>query len=1689
MRHAFRLSHCHQSLHRRNAAAALLAVIVVFLGAIGLTSVPAHASADTYPFIRTVLVDAEGNLKNLSGRQNFPSGNIADQVAAQGMTQTSIARKQAVYVGAYWLSQPFADSLQNIGGHPDSTEFAGKRLPIKSLTKQDGDVTIVTPTDDVASPHQQEVILSANSNDVPYHVVLVYMDLTDGKYVQFTYGQPFTDSSSRSYFRTENYDVETDRAVFSSVDPNASGTNLRYTTRAHVRIPRGQEVSFRASTASGAVQSVDAKLESDNSTTDFTIQTWVLTVGSMVERINVTATDVTSRKVKVVAKMEGEPIPLYRQPRFNISKIDRGDGRGWQEWTKCKQTGLAWYEGGDNIRRDTCLPNATVGSKAIDYMPNGEGPAGGRFARTWGWQTDTANGGYRNNPETRDEQNPRIVRSESSYTMTAGNSIGYVIEAVPDLWDNRTDPNGGIYRQDFLSSITLTNEDQAREVQSNEQTVFVPFPDLCRDAFGNLPPDDPNLDINQARYCYSRDNFYAIGVNPWSGPGGERNRMSCIRSWLLGVEINNHDLWNGCNSSFDWNQYASAPRYTQPRMMLDHTITYGANAGVRIVVKLINARTGTDVGTSILDNSYVTENSGSFPASINSSRWRTRYQIEVYNLKNKNVTVTANWAWSDQQRVLLGASTGIEPISESNDPVKTTAVSVYGVGNPSVGGIDGTQNWKSICVDGENLGIDNQPNGGAGCRYVWQDQGNMNTMPVGFRVKNGYRSPAVFYAPNRFTVGDSSGGLLGYRSTTTNPVTQQVDGNRYVDLPKQVTTVIKFRDDDDTGNRNRTFLMKSRVPLYVYGTTVDIPLTYYDDQAHPLRDVEDAHGDKVFADQTVNTVAAPFHSVAPLAPALESLDADGHPQVFTHWVLQAYRGGVLLGNVGNKAADGSVKAYDELSPRDLLYLDNPVLTSVSADAATIGRSLKVGDPVVTDGTGSIVADELRIVAVPMTATSDTSGLTRHHDYYNVSHLVQSSDKHQVQSFVYTAVAGLDASIAPTHIAKWPTETWNNEVFPYVASASTVKIGDPSQKWNAATNPGLETPKRSILEMIYRKPGAHVAFGKRVDTTLYDVLATTPGAIPGYDFAAGSHAATDFKLLLTPKAPATGSAVSIQARDLSAPDGTQPGTGTYLPAGTYTISETVTGSDGSVSAHPWYPRRGQQLRCTNATVGANGTEVTVKATDQVVDCQITNTTAALAVLTFDASTGTYLEDQAYAFKADVPSGETYASSLTRLPVSGTVPAALTWAAPDVTYNVSPTALQEGYTLIGYQKYSLNDRAKALTATTDKANWEPVNTTTPQAGSSFVSGAMLSDPSKKGGVTSETMADAGALPLTPNAGEVTVVRAVVAPTSQLTTLTFQASTDSSLLGNTQPKGDSSTEANFALQLTNSADGAISSGAVRHGSTNLDMTNPHPVTVTSKNSGRFYLRADTAYTYKERYKGGSVTSAVTGMPDLSDNYRLNNAWAPTRMTCTPEAKIAHRAGSLTAGDGAVTFPAGNVSCTMTNQPARLAVLQWDEKAQRWLGADGNGDDYTVTVTASNANALAGPANLAASGDNVSTTAFQVTPGDTYSVTSAHLPFMWKHSQCEILTDSAGRPVNYTSETSLTAGTWTTQACNNIVVPAGNYYVIRATSYNAAVVPKLPITGGMAKDYYLIGGALIGGAGLVIAPLIRRRKTTSHK
>lgn len=1642
-----------------------------------------------YSSVRAVLVDLDGNIKIRSTVASLPQGAIDTTVKNNNLTKKTFGTYTGVYQGAYWLS-----GVMNGPGTPTQELFDGKRLPLKSLTKNDDGSTVVTPTDDVVTPGQGEVTLSALSSEVNQHAVLVYLDTRFAKLVRFTFGGSLTDKST-SAFSTLVYDSATDNARFAVIDENAP--IKRYKTTAYVKVPRGQQVRFTAKNSDGTTQTVTPTLISDDSTTDYTVQTYTLEINELVDEINVTTSPIVAKNVKVVARMENEPIELYSQPQFNISYIDPGTAAGksaGQSWPKCAYVENAWPAPNQDQRYQNCLPNYQAGVKAIDFGeynidPWGTGsgvPSGGRLPRHWGFQMDSAKGTYKK-PDTHSGSGTDV--SEATYTMTSYDRAVYTVEAVPRLWENGWDPkrycsNGQCrrdYRQDFLSSITLTNSDQAKSVQSNEQTIFVPFPDLCRDPYGHLPTGTQGSD--PARYCYIGDSFQG----GWTGENGEKNKYSCIRAWMLGYERTNLDLRYGCNSSYDYSKHETvnggAPHFDgqPPRVMLDYTITQGANAGTRIVVKLLNARNNYDVGVSILDTSRVSEGSGAFPASLNSSRWRTRYQIEVYNLKNPNMVVTANWGWSDQQRVLLGASSGVEPISASKDATEATAVSVYGIGNASLSDIDGQLDWKTICVNGENRGVDGGANGGAGCRYVWQDQ-HAGTprgfMPVGFHVKNGYTQPKVQYPSSRFvaTLNNGQSSFQTYEPTAVNPVSGTKDSNAYVKLPVLSSTTIDFSDEGE----QRRFYMKTRVPIFANAPSVTIPLTYYDDQGTHLDTYTTDAGAKPFADTTVNVVTDPFRNVAGVAPALTSTDADGKPQIFTHWVLKAYKNGQELGTVGNKSADGSVKNYNVVSPRDLLHLSNPVFTTATSSAVS------VGGPVITDGTGTAVADELRLVAVPITASSDTTGLTRKHEYYPVRHVVKdTAGTHVVRAFDYTAVPGLDARITDAHIKAWPTATYNSKDYPYDVAGSTTAIGDPTKAWSSTTNAGLVSPSTSRLEMLYRVPGASLAFGKSVDKTLYNTVKSTDGAMPGYDFTANDTSASDFRLVLTPRAPATGDPITVSAYT-AADNSSAPATlsGEYkaeVPSGTYTLSEQVKSGENWVDAAPWYPQRGDALTCTNASLNDAGTELTVAegVTDTTtIDCRLTNATAALAVLTYDASStasSAPYDVTGFTYTARVPDGETYAKNVDQLAGGNTAKAALTWVAPGIEYQVKPTAIPAGYTLLGYQKYTLTDQGKLLTAETDTSNWDVVDATTPKVSTAFTT-KMLSDPSNGAGATAGTVNSAAGQKVTSAANGITVLRAIVIKTEELTTLTFKATTDTTDYNPQGGKGDASDNTKYALQLSWSG----GTGAIKHNSTNLSADNPLAADGTS--TSKFYLRAATAYTYKEKYKGGSLTNTVNGFANLSDGYGVNNAWAPVSMSCEPAATVNHTAGTLLGGDGTVNLPAGSVTCTMVNKAAQLGVLIWDDTNSTWL----DGADYSVDVNPTEAGFIAPSEGWTARGSRVPESTTQVSPGGTYSVVEGSMPLFRAVDKCQLLADADNNPMSYTTGMDLSKANWVDTDCTKVTAKAGEYRVVRAVTTSTPFLPELPLTGGTARDIFLITGLLAAAVAGVSAFVIRRRRLT---
>lgn len=101
--------------------------------------------------------------------------------------------------------------------------------------------------------------------------------------------------------------------------------------------------------------------------------------------------------------------------------------------------------------------------------------------------------------------------------------------------------------------------------------------------------------------------------------------------------------------------------------------------------------------------------------------------------------------------------------------------------------------------------------------------------------------------------------------------------------------------------------------------------------------------------------------------------------------------------------------------------------------------------------------------------------------------------------------------------------------------------------------------------------------------------------------------------------------------------------------------------------------------------------------------------------------------------------------------------------------------------------------------------------------------------------------------------------------------------------------------------------------------------------------------------------------------------------------------------------------------------------------------------------------------------------------------MPIPWKITTCQLLSNSEGKPVSYTSDMNLDNANWTDVECNKVTANAGEYRIVRAVTEQNKANLTLPLTGGRAADWFTFGG--IGAAALaaVLNRLLRRRKSAN--
>lgn len=98
--------------------------------------------------------------------------------------------------------------------------------------------------------------------------------------------------------------------------------------------------------------------------------------------------------------------------------------------------------------------------------------------------------------------------------------------------------------------------------------------------------------------------------------------------------------------------------------------------------------------------------------------------------------------------------------------------------------------------------------------------------------------------------------------------------------------------------------------------------------------------------------------------------------------------------------------------------------------------------------------------------------------------------------------------------------------------------------------------------------------------------------------------------------------------------------------------------------------------------------------------------------------------------------------------------------------------------------------------------------------------------------------------------------------------------------------------------------------------------------------------------------------------------------------------------------------------------------------------------------------------------------------------MPLFRSVDKCQLLANADGDPISYTDGTNLTSANWVDTDCTKVTAKAGEYRVVRAVTTSTPFLPELPLTGGTARDIFLITGLLAAAVAGVSAFVIQRRR-----
>ncbi|MCH1881987.1 hypothetical protein [Agrococcus sp. ARC_14] len=272
--------------------------------------------------------------------------------------------------------------------------------------------------------------------------------------------------------------------------------------------------------------------------------------------------------------------------------------------------------------------------------------------------------------------------------------------------------------------------------------------------------------------------------------------------------------------------------------------------------------------------------------------------------------------------------------------------------------------------------------------------------------------------------------------------------------------------------------------------------------------------------------------------------------------------------------------------------------------------------------------------------------------------------------------------------------------------------------------------------------------------------------------------------------------------------------------------------------------------------------------------------------------------------------------------------------------------------------------------------------------------------------------------------------------------------------------------------------------------------PTTLTLVKTVPFGTAAATSWQLRATGPQGARTgpSGTTGSTQATGEitpgvaYRLTESGGPATYVQTGAWRCVDELGATVAvsaaGDVTVARSGASVTCTVTNQTARLTLLK--------VVVNDNGGTIGPEVFALRATpaTLAGLSATTVTGTSAVTAAntLEVRPGHAYALSEDMGSYAYLGQALQRYTG----PVSATPAQLSEAANWQTltdtQAAS-VTVTAGQHAIYRFVNDDAPAL-TLPLTGGIGADTYLFGGAGVLLLGLLVAAalLVRTRIRSSR-